>query len=187
MNIEDLMALAKSRGLFWPAAEIYGGASGIYDYGHVGALLKRRFEDAWTAFFVDAGDNYYMIDGANILPEAPLVASGHAALFNDVLVACKRDKIYYRADVLLSEAGVKVSEGATPPEIDELIAKHNVRCPKDKGELGKAKAFNMMFDLYLGPEKSEKAYLRPETAQSVYLNFFREFNVLRKKIPLASQ
>lgn len=184
MNIEELMALAKSRGLFWPTAEIYGGVAGLYDYGHVGALLKRRFEDAWTAFFVDGGDNCYLLDASNILPEKPLVASGHAALFNDILVACKKDKVYYRADVLLSDEGVKVSEGATATEIDELIAKNNVRCPKDKGELGKAKAFNMMFDLYIGPEKSEKAYLRPETAQSVYLNFFREFNVLRKKMPV---
>ena len=184
MNIEDLMALAKSRGLFWPTAEIYGGAGGFYDYGHVGALLKRRFESAWISYFIDAADNYYLLDASNILPEKPLVASGHAALFNDILVACSKCKTYYRADVLLSDLGIKVSEGANAQEIDKLIEEHKVRCPKDNGEMAKAKPFNMMFDLYLGPERSEKGYLRPETAQSVYLNFFREFNVLRKRMPL---
>ncbi len=184
MNIEELMALAKGRGLFWPTAEIYGGAAGFYDYGHVGALLKKRFENAWTSFFVDGGEDYYLLDASNILPEKPLVASGHAALFNDILVSCTKCKTYYRADVLLSDLGIKVSEGATAEEIDKLIAENIVRCPKDKGMMEKSRPFNMMFDLYLGPERSEKGYLRPETAQSVYLNFFREFNVLRKAMPL---
>ena len=184
MNIEDLMALAKRRGFFWPTAEIYGGAAGFYDYGHIGALLKKRFEHVWSSFFVDYNDNYYMLDAANVLPEKPLISSGHAALFNDILVSCMKCKTYYRADVLLSELGIKVSEGTGAAEIDALVVKNNVRCPKDKGILQKAKPFNMMFDLYLGPEKSERGYLRPETAQSVYLNFFREFNVLRKSLPM---
>jgi glycyl-tRNA synthetase len=184
MNIEELMALAKGRGLFWPTAEIYGGVAGFYDYGHVGALLKKRFENAWTTFFVDCSEDCYLLDASNILPEKPLVASGHAALFNDTLVSCKKCKTYYRADVLLGEMGVEVSEGATAEEIDRLIEENKIRCPKDRGEMAKSKPFNMMFDLYLGPERSEKGYLRPETAQSVYLNFSREFNVLRKVMPL---
>ncbi|MDE1860503.1 MAG: glycine--tRNA ligase [Candidatus Micrarchaeota archaeon] len=184
MNLDDLVALAKSRGLFWPAAEIYGGSAGFYDYGHVGALLKKRFENVWTSYFVDQGDNYYILDAAHILPEKPLIASGHAALFNDILIQCTKCKTYFRADVLLSELGVKVSEGATAAQIDELIEKEHVKCPKCKGAMAKTKPFNMMFDVYLGPERSEKGYLRPETAQSVYLNFFREFNILRKKLPM---
>ncbi|MCL4365089.1 MAG: glycine--tRNA ligase [Candidatus Marsarchaeota archaeon] len=184
MNLDDLVALAKSRGFFWPAAEIYGGASGIYDYGHVGALLKKRFETAWTSFFVESNDNYYLLDAANILPEKPLVASGHAALFNDILIACTKCKTHYRADVLLSDVGIRISEGANSAEIDDAVEKNGVKCPKCKGAMAKSKPFNMMFDLYLGPERTEKAYLRPETAQSVYLNFYREFNILRKKLPM---
>jgi glycyl-tRNA synthetase len=184
MDIEELMALAKSRGLFWPTAEIYGGAAGFYDYGHVGALLKKRFESAWTSFFIDGGEDYYLLDASTVLPEKPLVASGHAALFNDILVSCTKCRTYYRADVLLRDLGIKVSEGATAEEIDKLIADNIVRCPKDKGTMAKSRPFNMMFDLYLGPERNEKGYLRPETAQSVYLNFYREFNVLRKKMPM---
>lgn len=178
------MAFAKGKGFFWPSAEIYGGITGIYDYGHLGALLKRRFESAWLSYFVNSNRNYYLIDGSNILPEKPLVASGHAALFNDILVGCIKCQTHYRADVMLADADVKVSEGASPEEIDALIKKNNVRCPKDKGEFLPARAFNMMVDLNLNPDKSEKAYLRPETAQSVYLNFFREFNILRKNLPM---
>jgi len=183
MDMDNLTALAKKRGLFWPAAEIYGGISGIYDYGHVGALIKRKFENLWISYFT-LPDNYHFLDCSTILPEKPLVASGHAALFNDILIGCTKCGAYYRADVLLNELGIKVSEGANAEKIDEVIKENNVKCPKCKGRLGNAKAFNMMFDLFLGPEKLEKGYLRPETAQSIYLNFYREFNILRKKLPM---
>lgn len=184
MNIDDLMAFAKAKGFFWPTAEIYGGIAGLYDYGHLGALLKRRFEQVWLSYFVERNDDYYLIDGTNMLPEKPLVASGHAERFNDILVGCSKCHTYYRADVMLSEAGVKVSEGANAKEIDDLIKTHKVKCPKDKSDFMPSKAFNMMIDVHLNPEKTEKGYLRPETAQTAYLNFFREFNVLRKSLPM---
>jgi glycyl-tRNA synthetase len=184
MDMEDLTAFAKSKGFFWPSAEIYGGSAGLYDYGHLGALLKRRFEQLWLSYFVDSNKDYHLIDGSTILPEKPLIASGHAARFNDVLIGCSKCHTYYRADVMLADAGIKVSEGASAEEIDALVKKSNVKCPKCQGAFLPAKAFNMMIDLYLGPEKLDKGYLRPETAQSAYLNFFREFNVLRKSLPM---
>jgi glycyl-tRNA synthetase len=184
MDIEELMGFAKRVGLFWPAADLYGGASGIYDYGHLGASIKRHFEDLWLSYFVERNDNYYMIEGSNILPEKPLVASGHAAKFNDIIIGCKRCKTHFRADVLLADAGIKIAEGASVEEIAAVVKEKGVKCPRDGGELGEPKAFNMMIDVMLGPEKKEKGYLRPETAQSVYLNFYREFQVLRKKLPL---
>ena len=184
MNIDDLLALAKRCGLFWQAAEIYGGMAGIYDYGHLGALLKRRFEATWLSFFVDTSDNYYLIEGSNILPEKPLIASGHAARFNDVIIGCAKCHSYYRADVLLTDAKVPVAEGASPAEIDAIVESSKTKCPKCSNQLSKSKAFNMMMDLQLGPEKTDKSYLRPETAQSAYLNFFREFNIRRRALPL---
>lgn len=184
MNIEDLMAFAKSKGFFWPSAEIYGGASGLYDYGHLGALLKRRFENVWLAYFVESNHDYYLIDGATMLPDKPLVASGHAARFNDVLVGCSKCHTFYRADILLGELGIRVSEGADPSEIDQFVKKKDIRCPKDKGTLMPSKAFNMMIDVRLGPEHTDLGYLRPETAQSTYLNFYREFNAMRKTLPM---
>ncbi|MCL5099716.1 MAG: glycine--tRNA ligase [Candidatus Marsarchaeota archaeon] len=185
MNIEELIAFAKRRGLFWPSAEIYGGAAGTYDYGDVGALLKRNWENAWLAFFVDTNPDYHLIEGAVILPEAPLVFSGHAAKFNDVVVECSKCSTFYRADVLLKESGVAVSEGASSAQIDKELKEHKVRCPHCKAVAWMpSKPFNMMMDVGLGPERATKGYLRPETAQSAYLNFFREFNVLRKSLPL---
>ena len=85
---------------------------------------------------------------------------------------------------MLADSGVNVSEGANTKEIDELVKSHKVKCPKDKSDFLPSKAFNMMIDVHLNPEKTEKGYLRPETAQTAYLNFFREFNVLRKSLPM---
>jgi glycyl-tRNA synthetase len=185
MNIEELVAFAKQRGFFWPSAEIYGGASGIYDYGNTGYLLKKRFESAWVSFFVDTNPDYHVIEGSTILPEAPLVSSGHASMFNDIIVGCSKCNAFYRADVLLSDYKIKVSEGATPGEIDSLIRENKIKCPKCKStSFSGAKMFNMMLEVRLGPEKAEKGYLRPETAQSSFLNFFREYNILRKSLPL---
>ncbi len=184
MNIDDMLAFAKAKGFFWQSAEIYGSAAGLFEYGHLGALLKRRFEAVWLNYFVDSGEDYYLIEGATMMPEKPLVASGHASRFNDILVGCSKCHTYYRADVLLAENKVTVSEGANAAEMDEAIKKNNVKCPKDKGTLLPAKSFNMMIDVSLGPEKADTGYLRPETAQSAYLNFFRQFNILRKKLPL---
>jgi glycyl-tRNA synthetase len=184
MNMEDIIAFAKSKGFFWPSAEIYGGYAGTYDYGHLGALMKQRFERLWLSYFVETNPDYYLIDGSNLMPEKPLISSGHAARFNDILVGCSKCRTYYRADVVLAEMKIAVSEAASTSEIDETIKEKKVRCPKCKGAFLPSKAFNMMVDVRLGPEKTDKGYLRPETAQSAYLNFFREFNVLRKTLPI---
>ena len=184
MNIDDLLGYARRTGMFWSTADIYGGASGLYDYGHIGAMLKRNFESQWLSYFVERNSNYYLIDASTLLPEKPLVASGHAERFNDVLIGCRKCKSYYRADMMLSEAGVEVREGASPADIDEIVLKNGVKCPKCGGDFGPSKVFNMMIDVSLGPEKSDKGYLRPETAQSTFLNFYREFNTLRQRLPL---
>ncbi len=184
MDNEELVGFARRVGLFWPSAEIYGGASGLYDYGHLGAALKRRFEELWISYFIEGRRNHFMIEGSTMLPEKPLVASGHASRFNDVIISCTKCKSFFRADVLLADLGVAINEGADAAQIGEAVRAKGIRCPKCKGELGEPRAFNMMVDVALGPEKKESGYLRPETAQSVYLNFYREFTLLRKRLPL---
>ncbi len=184
MDNEEIAGFAKRVGLFWPAAEIYGGAAGLYDYGHLGATIKRRFEDLWISYFIERNSNYFLIDGSNILPEKPLIASGHASRFHDIIISCTKCRSFYRADVLLAELGAAVSEGAGAEEIQEAVNAKGLKCPKCGGALAEPKSFNMMIDVSLGPEKKERGYLRPETAQSVYLNFYREFMTLRKKLPL---
>jgi glycyl-tRNA synthetase len=183
-SYDDVMSLAVRRGFLWPAADLYGGFAGFFDYGHNGTLLRRRWEDLWIESFLGLSDRYHLIDTTTILPEPPLKASGHVDHFTDVLVTCTRCGESHRGDHLLEAQTHEEHEGLTPEVIDARIRELNVRCPKCKGELGPARAFNMMFPLGVGPTGKDLAYLRPETAQGVYLNFKREFETLRRTLPM---
>lgn len=183
-SYEDISSLSVRRGFLWPAADPYGGFSGFYDYGHNGVLLRRRWEDLWIETFLGLSDNYYLIDTTTILPEAPLRASGHVEHFTDVLVTCTRCGESHRGDHLLEAATHQEHEGLTTDEIDARIRELKIRCPKCKGELGPSRPFNMMFPLGIGPTGKDRAFLRPETAQGVFLNFKREFEALRRKLPM---
>ena len=183
-SYEDVMSLSVRRGFLWPAVDPYGGFAGFYDYGHNGALLRRHWEDAWLEHFLGLNDNYYLIDTSTILPEAPLKASGHVDHFTDLLVTCTRCGESYRADHLLEAATHQEHEGITAPEIDAKIKELGLRCPKCKGELGPSRPFNMMFPLGVGPTGKDAAFLRPETAQGAFLNFRREFEALRRRLPM---
>ena len=183
-SYDDVMSLSVRRGFLWPAVDLYGGFAGFYDYGHNGALLRRRWEDLWSETFLGLSDNYYLIDTTTILPEQALKASGHVDHFTDVLVTCTRCGESYRGDLLLEATTHEEHEGLSPAEIDERIRTLKIRCPNCKGELGPSRAFNMMFPVGVGPLGEDRAYLRPETAQGVYLNFKREFEALRRKLPM---
>lgn len=183
-SYEDVMSLSIRRGFLWPAVDLYGGFAGFYDYGHNGVLFRRRWEDLWTEAFLGLGDNYHLIDTTTILPEAALRASGHVEQFTDVLVRCTRCGESFRGDHLLEAATHEEHEGLTPEEIDARIGELKLRCPKCKGVLGPSRPFNMMFPVGVGPTGEDRAYLRPETAQGVFLNFKREFEALRRRLPL---
>jgi len=183
-TLEQIEALAKRRGFFWVSSEIYGGFSGFYDYGPVGTILKRKLENAWRNFFLKQELNFYEIDTTTIMPEDVFKASGHLKNFVDPIAKCKKCGTYHRADHIMEEFLKERFEGMTPKKLKEIIKKHNVKCPKCKGELGDISVFNMMFELKVGPLSETKAYLRPETAQGAYVNFVQNFDVLRKKLPL---
>jgi len=179
-KIEDI---AKRRGIFWQAGEIYGGLSGFYDYGHLGCAIKHRFENLWRSYFLDE-DFYYEIEATNIMPEGVFVASGHLANFVDPVARCKKCGTAHRADHIMEDFLHESFEGMTMEQMTEIIRKHNVKCPRCKGELGDVSILNMMFPIILGTGEGTKAYLRPETAQGPYINFKREFECLRKQIPV---
>ena len=181
---DDVMSLSVRRGFLWPAVDLYGGFSGFYDYGHLGARLKRKWEDLWTGYFLGLGDNYHLIDTTTILPEASLKASGHVDHFTDILVTCTKCKESFRGDHLIEAVTHEEAEGLTPAEVDAKIIELKIRCPKCKGVLGPSRPFNMMFPVGVGPLGQDRAYLRPETAQGVFLNFKREFEALRRRLPL---
>ena len=181
---EKLYELAKRRGFFYPSNEIYGGLTGFYDYGSTGVLVKRNLENLWRKHFLRLNDNSFELEPSDIMPEPVFVASGHIKNFIDPSVRCKKEGIFYRADHIISEATGQNAEGKTPDELSSMISEYNVRCPKCGGELGDVKVLNMMLQVKLGAEGDTIAYLRPETAQGVYVNFLRQFNIQRGKLPM---
>ncbi|MBU7023404.1 MAG: glycine--tRNA ligase, partial [Theionarchaea archaeon] len=180
----SLMDVALRRGFFYPSSEIYGGSAGFYDFGHLGVLLKRKFENAWRDYFLALDPNFVEIDATTIMPEAVFEASGHLKSFNDPLTECVKCHVRHKADLLLEEKGVE-AEGLTAEEMSKALQDNEIRCPRCGGELNEVRWFNMMFELSLGAaEADEKAYLRPETAQGCYVSFKRMFEVLRNQIPM---
>lgn len=181
-KIEDI---AKRRGFFWQSSEIYGGLSGFYDYGHLGALVKRKWENLWRSFFLGLDDNFYEIDTCNIMPEAVFQASGHLQSFVDPIMKCRKCGTVERADQIIEQELHENFEGLSPEELSALIKKHKIRCPKCNGEFEDVGILNMMFPIKTGTgDDAKTSYLRPETAQGVYVNFSREFECLRKRMPL---
>ncbi len=181
-TIDDI---AKRRGFFWQSSEIYGGLSGFYDYAHLGALLKRKWENTWRGFFLGTDDNFYEIETSFVMPENVFKASGHLESFVDPIVKCRKCGLTERADHIVESELKENFEGLSPKELSALIKKHGIKCPKCKGTLDEAGILNMMFPLDVGTgSDKKKAYLLPETAQGAYLNFRREFECLRRKLPL---
>jgi glycyl-tRNA synthetase len=185
MKIDELFALLRRRGVLWPTAEIYGGAQGLYDYGPLGAALKRRVEEAWTAWFVGLSHDYYLIDPAEILPEAVVRASGHLENFTDPEVTCENCHTAFRADTVLEKVRPEGVDGLTPTEIAEIVRARAVKCPNcGSPALSVPRSFNLMFGFEFGVTGRDRVYLRPETAQSSYLSFPRMWDVGRRALPL---
>ncbi len=181
---DDLMSLSLRKGFLIPSAEIYGGFSGFYDYGHNGARLRRKWEDLWIRYFLGLGENYHLIDTSTVLPYKALEASGHVELFTDILVYCTKCREAHKADQLIEAATGTSGEGMNVAQVKAAIKQNGIRCQRCGGPLGDPVPFNIMFPLAVGPQGEDRGFLRPETAQGAYLSFKREFEILRKKLPL---
>ncbi len=185
MKYDELYALLRRRGVLWPTAEIYGGAQGLFDYGPLGAALKRKLERAWVSWFVRRSPDYYLIEPSVIVPEAVVRASGHLENFTDPEIACPKCGSVFRADTVLEKVRPDGVDGLSQAQIEGIVTEHGLRCPKCGAPgLEVPPAFNVMFDLPFGVARTEKAYLLPETAQSSYLAFARMWEVGRKALPL---
>ncbi|MEM5794619.1 MAG: glycine--tRNA ligase [Candidatus Aenigmatarchaeota archaeon] len=182
MNIEKIMAITKRRGFIFPSSEIYGGLSGFFDYGPLGVLMKKKIENFWREFFVRQ-NNIYEVETCTIMPEQVWKASGHLKDFVDPLTQCEKCKSTFRADELIKDLTGKSLEGAKPEELTEIIKKEKLKCPKCKGNLSDVRIFNLMLSTQVGPVKGSIAYLRPETAQGIFVNFKNIFNSTRAKLP----
>jgi len=183
MDIEKIISIAKRRGFIWPSSEIYGGLSGFFDYGPVGFLMKNKIENLWREFFVKSEENIFEIESSLIMHQKVWEASGHLKDFIDPLTQCKNCKSFYRADNLIEEATGIFVEGAKPDELTKTIRENKIKCPKCKGELADARVFNLMLATNIGPVEGSVSYLRPETAQGMFVNFKNLLAATRATLP----
>lgn len=185
MGYDEVMRLCLERGFLAPSCEIYSDAqAGFWEYGPLGVSLKNRYMELWRRELVRR-DGMHEIDGSQIMAKSVFVASGHLESFSDPIVSCKKCGSIFRADKLLSERlSAPIPERMPNEELDKLMRENGIRCPSCGGELGEVSRFNMMFKLGIGPSETP-AYLRPETCQSIFVDFPRFYKVLRGKLPIA--
>ncbi len=183
---EKVLDLATRRGFLWQSFEIYGGVAGFYDLGPLGSLLKRNIVELWRKLFVKKHQEMVVeIETPVITPAVVFRASGHEEHFTDYAVQCTKCGRLYRADHLVQEALGIEAEGLTAEELSKLIRDHGIRCPACGGELGEVKKFLLLFTTHIGPYSPENlAYLRPEAAQGMFVNFKRVYELMRRKLPL---
>ncbi|MDC8452899.1 MAG: glycine--tRNA ligase [Candidatus Nitrosotalea sp.] len=184
MNYEQIIQLALERGFYFPSCEIYSDAqAGFWEYGPSGVSLKNKFIELWRRELVRR-DRMWEIDGSQIMSENVFVASGHLASFADPIATCTKCKSIFRADKMIAEiTSIIVPENADLEEFDKIIAEKKIVCTKCKGSLENIKKFNMMFKVGIGAQ-GEPAYLRPETCQSIFVDFPRLFKTMRGKLPI---
>ena len=184
--MEAIVNLAKRRGFLFQGSEIYGGLQGTYDYGHYGVLLKNNIKQAWWRSVVQQKDNMVGQDATILMHPKVWEASGHTASFADALVDDKLSKKRYRADHLIEDQlGTKV-EGLSNEDLTKLFQENDIKTPEGKkAEWTEVRSFNLMFKTHAGPLVSEDnaIYLRPETAQGMFVDFKEIQASTRKKPP----
>lgn len=171
LKLEEIVSLAKRRGFIYQGSEIYGGLAGTWDYGPLGAILKRSIEDLWLKYFVDGWDDMYQIDSAILMNPKVWKASGHVDTFIDPLIEDTKNKKRYRLDHLIEEAGVNI-QGMAIEQMARVVKDKKIKSP-DGNELGKVSEFNLLFKTSIGAVEDDKStvYLRGETAQGMFVNF----------------
>lgn len=179
---DEVMELAKRRGFIWPSFEIYGGVGGFYDFGPLGSLLKNKIIQKWREYYV-IKEGFFEIDSPSLMPEEVMKASGHVDHFVDAMVECQKCQTAFRVADLAREKTGKDIEGKSKEEMGQFIKKHDIRCPDCGGELGKIFDFNAMFGTTIGPGGKRVGYLRPETAQGIFIDFKRIQRHARGKLP----
>lgn len=179
---ENIMEIAKRRGFIWPSFELYGGEAGFYDFGPLGSLLKNNILQKWRRYYV-AKEGCLEIDSPTVFPKPVLKASGHVDHFTDLMAECKScGKAYELTEVIEDQTGQGV-EGREKEEIEKVIEDEGVKCPKCGGSFGEVFDFNTMFPTQIGPKGDTEAYLRPETAQSIFVDFNRLQRAARRQLP----
>jgi glycyl-tRNA synthetase len=181
---EKVFELAKRRGFLWNSFELYGGSRGFYDYGPLGSTLKRRIEQTWREFYV-IQEGFMEIECPTIGIEEVFIASGHVGGFSDPLCECMNCKEAFRADHLVQNV-MEAAGTLSAEELTRVIKENEIRCPECGGEFGDAYEFNLMFKTTIGPGTGRQGYLRPETAQGMFVDFQRLSRFYRDKLPFGA-
>jgi len=181
---EKVFELAKRRGFLWNSFELYGGSRGFYDYGPLGSTLKRRIEQTWREFYV-IQEGFMEIECPTIGIEDVFIASGHVGGFSDPLCECMNCKEAFRADHLVQNV-MEAAGTLSAEELTKVIKENDIRCPECGGEFGDAYEFNLMFKTTIGPGTGRQGYLRPETAQGMFVDFQRLSRFYRDKLPFGA-
>ena len=185
-TMDKIVALCKGRGFVYPGSEIYGGLANTWDYGPLGVELKNNIKKAWLKKFVQESPYNVGLDSAILMNPQTWVASGHIGGFSDPLMDCKECKTRHRADQLIESQSDANPAGWTNDQMAEFIETHDIKCPNcGKKNFTSIRQFNLMFKTFQGVTEDSKAelYLRPETAQGIFVNFNNIQRTTRKKVP----
>ena len=192
-TMDKIVALAKSRGFVYPGSEIYGGLANTWDYGNLGVELKNNVKRAWWKKFVQENPYNVGVDCAILMNPQTWIASGHLGGFSDPLMDCKECHERFRADKIIEdyahEHGIDIPDsidGWSHEEMEGFIKEHEVPCPTcGKHNFTEIREFNLMFKTFQGVTEDAKnvVYLRPETAQGIFVNFKNVQRTSRKKLP----
>ena len=185
MNHDKMMNIARKRGFLWPSFEIYSGVSGFTDYGPLGASLKNNIMQKWRKQYI-AGEGFHEIEGPTVMPMEVLKASGHVDNFTDPMTKCNDCGEVFRADHIIEEAiGIDV-ESLPNEEMDKIVEDNNIKCPSCGGSLANIWNYNLMFKTQIGAKGDKTGYMRPETAQGIFILFKRLSRFFKNKLPFAA-
>ena len=191
-SMETIVNLCKARGYIYPGSEIYGGLANTWDYGPLGVELKNNVKKLWRKKFIQESKYNVGLDAAILMNPQTWVASGHVSGFSDPLIDCKECKTRHRADKLIEEWSHEngkdmIADGMTDDEMIKFLDDNNIPCPNcGKHNFTSIRKFNLMFKTFQGVTEDAKAeiYLRPETAQGIFVNFKNVMRTTRKKLPM---
>ena len=186
-NLDKIVKFAKSTGFIFQGSEIYGGLSNTWDYGPLGSLLKQNIKNAWLKRFQKEHPENFLLDSSILLNNKVWEASGHISGFSDPLTECKKCNLRFRADNLIKNNNSKVNpDGWDHQKMYEYILSNKIECPNcNESRFLPIKSFNMMFETFQGvvKENANQIYLRPETAQGIFINFRNIIRTTRARLP----
>lgn len=190
-SMEKIVSLCKNRGFIYPGSEIYGGLANTWDYGPLGSELKNNVKKAWQKKFIQECKYNVGLDAAIFMNPETWVATGHVGGFSDPLIDCKECKTRHRADKLIEEWATQngqdlVADGWSDEEMIKFMDEHNINCPNcGKHNFTGIRKFNLMFKTFQGvtEDSTSQIYLRPETAQGIFVNFKNVMRTTRRKLP----